>query len=83
MQVSVAEVGQPGGEIFSFTVCSPSALARTGSGRFVTHTLVQQAFSWSALRARLEKLLAQCGSCESWADVIQRLSPFLRYNDAD
>jgi hypothetical protein len=82
MQVSLRERDEAGGEVFSFTVCSPSALLGVESGRFVTHTLLLMPFRWDALRARVDKLLAQCGSCTTWNEVIDRLSPFLRHDDA-
>lgn len=82
VQVSLGEVGQPGGEVFSFTACSPSALGRTGDGRFISHTLLITAFDWVVIKARIEKLLLHVSSCESWAQAIQRLSPFLRHDDA-
>jgi Immunity protein 8 len=83
VQVALSEAGKPGKEVFSLTVCSPSALLETESGKFLTHTLVLTPFRWDSLRARLEKLLAQCNSCETWNDVIKRLAPFLRYDDTD
>ena len=82
MQISVSEVGGSGGEVFSLAICTPAALLKTEGGTFLSHTLVLTPFSWDSLRARLDKLLAQCGSCDSWGDVIHRLSPFLRHDDA-
>ena len=82
MQVRLSERGEAGGEVFSFTVCSPSALSDVDSGRFVTHTLVLMPFRWDTLRARLDKLLSQCSSCTTWHEVIDRLLPFLRHDDA-
>ena len=82
MQISVSEAGGSGDEVFSLTICAPTALLKTESGRFLAHTLVLAPFSWDTLRARLDKLLAQCGSSDTWDDVIHRLSPFLRHDDA-
>ncbi len=82
MQLSLSEPGKPGGEVFSLTVWSPSSLSKVGSGRFVSQTLVLVPFRWDTLRARLENLLAHCGGCTTWDEVIERLSPFLRYDDA-
>jgi hypothetical protein len=45
MQVAVSELGKPDEEVFGFTVCSPSALARVTTDRFVSHTLVLDRFS--------------------------------------
>ena len=82
VQVSIEEVGQPGTETFGFTVCSPSEIARTESGTFVTATLVLDRFSWEAIRARVDKLLMHTGSATTWAEVIRRLSGAISYSDA-
>jgi hypothetical protein len=80
-QIRVGVVGQTASEVFSLTVSSPSALSQAPSGTFVTSTLVLDRFDWLTLRRRVEKLLAQCGDCRDWSEVIQRLSGFLRHND--
>ena len=77
IQAAIEEVGQPGHEVFGFTVCSPSQLARTESGTFVTATLVLERFSWEAIRGRLDKLLMHTRSAETWSEVIERLSGVL------
>jgi hypothetical protein len=81
MQVSIGEAREPGGEVFGFTVCSPSALARAESGTFVGPTLVLQPFNWEALEICLTKLLRHAGSCADWECVVKRLAGFLRYSD--
>jgi hypothetical protein len=81
MQVELSEKEQSGGEVFSFTVCSPSSLAQTSSGTFVQTTLVLNQFSWQVVQDRLEKLIAQCYSCENWSDVVNTLSGYLQYNN--
>ena len=81
-QVALGMVDQVGREVFSLRVCSPTALARTEAGTFVTNTLVVEQFSWAALRGRLEKLLAQCNGSRDWDEAIRRLSGCLRHNDA-
>ena len=82
VQAAIEEVGQPGHEVFGFTVCSPSELARTEPGTFVTATLVLERFSWEAVRERLDKLLMHTRSAETWSEVIERLSGVLSYSDA-
>jgi hypothetical protein len=82
VQLSIGERGQRGAEVFGLTVCSPSQL-RAEDGQFVTHTLVMRAFSWKALRSRLEKLLRHVGAPRAtrWAEVIERLKPYLHASD--
>ena len=82
VQVSIEEVGRPGTEVFAFTVCSPSALARVEPGTFIAHTLVLERFSWEAIRARLDKLLMHTGSASTWDEVIRTLSGALSPSDA-
>lgn len=82
VQVSLGEPNARGAEVFSFEVCSPSALAETRPGAFVSTTLVLARFEWAAIHERLTKLLHHCGGCDTWADTISRLSPFLRHDDA-
>ena len=81
-QVAIGAIGQPGHEVFSLTICSPSALAEATSDTFLTHTLVLDRFDWSRVRSPIDKLLLQCGGCRDWARVVQNLSGFLRYNGA-
>lgn len=81
MQVAVSEVGNPGEEIFGFTICSASALKRVKSNRFVSHTLVLDRFSWSSVRQRLQKLFLHVDSCEDWECVLRKLSCCLKYAD--
>ena len=83
LNASVAEVGQEGAEVFECRVCTPSALAATPGGRFVTATLVLDDFSWEAVRERLATLLRQCDGSADWGEAIRRLSPYLRYSDGD
>ena len=82
VQVAIGAVGEVGREVFSMTICSQSALAKTAPGTFLTHTLVLDRFDWSRVRSRIEKLLRQCDGCHDWAQVMDRLSGFLLYNDA-
>ena len=81
MQVSLGESGKPGGEVFSFTVSSPSALSTTESNRFISHTLVLDSFDWMSIQKRLEKLLRHATSCKNWDEVIKNLSGCLKYSD--
>ena len=81
MQVSLGEAGKPGGEVFTFNVSSPSALAKIESNRFISHTLVLDSFDWERINKRLEKLLLHTVSCMSWNEVIKSLSGYLRYSD--
>lgn len=81
MQVSLGEAGKPGGEVFDFMVCSPSALARVESGSFVSHALVLQPFSWESVEIRLKKLLRHAESCADWECAIKKLAGLLRYSD--
>jgi hypothetical protein len=83
MQVAVGEIGAEGHEVFGFDVVSPAASARADVGSFVSQTLVLSRFDWDVVRARVEEVLAQCDTCVSWQDAIRRLSPTLRYADAD
>ena len=83
VSVALGEVGTAGHEVFYFTVSSPCRLATTECGSFVLNTLVLETFDWTAIRNRLQKLLAHCASAESWDAVISRVSGFLRYADAD
>jgi hypothetical protein len=81
MQVSLGEAGKPGGEVFSFSVSSPSALAKIEPNRFVGHTLVLDYFRWESIKYRLEKLFTHTESCASWIEVINRLAGYLKYSD--
>jgi hypothetical protein len=81
MQVSLGEAGKPGGEVFDFTVCSPSALARVELGSFVCHRLVLRPFSWESIEARLRKLIRHAESCADWECTIKKLAGLLRYTD--
>ena len=81
MQVSLGEVGKPGGEVFSFSVSSPSALAQIESNRFISHTLVLDYFGWVSIHKRLEKLLMHTASCTNWNEIIRSLSGYLKYSD--
>ena len=82
VQVSIGEIGSPGGEVFSLSVCSVSALSEIESGRFVTCTLILERFDWDIIRVRIGKLLRHCESSQEWTDVISTLSPFMRHDDA-
>ena len=82
IQVMIGEKGQPGGEVFGLTVCSPSQLV-AGDGAFITTTLVLESFSWDRLGARLQKLLLSTSSCGSWNEVIHELRPYLSSNEHD
>jgi len=81
MQVCIGERGAIGGEVFNFKVCSRSAFDHVQSGTFVSHVLVLEPFNWSALEARLMKLLHHADSCTDWDCVIKKLAGFLRYSD--
>jgi hypothetical protein len=82
VQVAIGAAGHTGREVFSLRVCSPSALARVEPGTFITSTLVLGQFSWTSLRHRLDRLLAQSDDCRDWVEAIQRLSGSLLHNDA-
>lgn len=81
MQVSLGEPGKPGGEVFSFNVSSPSALAQIESNHFICNTLVLDHFDWASIEKRLEKLLMHVSSCANWNEVIKNLSGCLKYSD--
>ena len=81
MQVSLGEAGKPGGEVFSFNVSSPSALAQIESNRFISHTFVLDYFDWKSIKKRIEKLLMLTASCKNWNEVIKSLSGYLKYSD--
>ena len=81
MQVSLAEAGKPGGEVFSFNVSSPSALVRLESNRFISHTPVLESFNWKSIKNRIEKLLSHTASCRDWNEVIKNLSGYLKHSD--
>jgi len=79
IQAEVGEVGEVGGEVFGFTVCSPSRLAQAEPGMFITDTLVLDRFDWEVIRTRLDKLLMHAQSCNTWDEVIGRLAGMLRH----
>ena len=81
VQVALNEIGDGGSEVYGLNVCSPSVLARTESGAFVSHTLVLERFSWEAIRARLDKLLMHTRSASTWDEVNARLSGLLFPSD--
>lgn len=81
IQVSIGEIGRTGGEVFSFSVASPSQLARYEAGRFITGTLVLDKFSWSAIEGRLQKLLSFADSAANWQEVIESFQGILQYAD--
>lgn len=81
VQVAVGKGGEAGHEVFGFSVCSPTALARVEAGMFISHALVLKRFDWGAIRARVEKLLMHVQSCEEWECVIKRLAGTLEYAD--
>ncbi|MGP3789324.1 Imm8 family immunity protein [Pseudomonas sp. B392_1p] len=81
VQVAISKSGEAGHEVFGFSVCSASALARADAGMFVGHTLVLARFDWAAIRARVEKLLLHVQSCTEWECVIKQLAGTLEYSD--
>lgn len=83
LQVSIGEVGKPGGEVFALAVCSSKALLKTESGEFLNNTLVIEKFDWMIIQNRITKLLSFCQSASSWKEVILRLSGCLRYSDEE
>lgn len=82
LQISVEEIGKEGYEVFDARVCSPSALSRTPSGKFVS-ALVLDHFDWTQIQKRLEKLLLHTSSCETWAAAIEKLAPYIQHADAE
>jgi hypothetical protein len=80
MQVSLGELDKPGGEVFSFSVCSPDQLQNVEHGQFLSHVLVLESFSWAELTQRLQKLLRHTQTATSWAEVISALSGCLRHS---
>ena len=82
LQLRLGVPGERGGEVFSLQVRSPNAMQRVGSGSFVSNTLVLDHFDWSAIRARIEKVLDLARGSRDWSEVIQRLSGFLKHEDA-
>jgi len=74
-------VGEPGREVFEFTVASADQLAEAEAGAFVSHVLVLKEFSWGVIRERLEKLLRHTESCANWEDAIRVLAGYLRWSD--
>jgi hypothetical protein len=83
MHMSLNEVGTSGAEVFSFQVMSPSALARTAPGRFLSHVLVLEQFSWNQIQTHLEKLLRHTRGCSTWDCVLLTLSSYVHYADAE
>lgn len=81
LQVSLGDSGKPGGEVFSFSVSSPSALSQVNPNRFISHTLVLERFEWKDIRTSIEKLLRHTDSCTNWNEVIKSLSGYLKYSD--
>ena len=83
VQVALAQQGEPGREVFGFTVASVDRLAEEAEpGRFVSHVLVLDAFSWAAIRGRIENLLQHAESCANWQEAIRVLAGYLRWSDA-
>ncbi len=82
VQVALAQQGEPGREVFEFTVAPADRLAATEDGAFVSHVLVLNDFSWAVIRERLEKLLRHTESCANWQDAIRVLAGYLRWSDA-
>ena len=81
-QVAVKETGRPGHEVFGFMVCSPQALLKTPSGKFIRATLVVGEFSWETIRTTVEKMLLQCRSCSTWQQTIDKLRGYLDHADS-
>lgn len=81
LQISIGEVGKPGGEVFNCRVCSVSALANAQPGQFISHTLVLEKFDWSEIKKRIDKLLLHVSSCKDWDCVIKQLYPCIQYAD--
>lgn len=82
LQISIGEVGKPGGEVFSLTVCSPSMIEKE-SGLFIQHTLVLDKFDWEIVNRRIEKLLTLVQNSTSWNEVILKLAGLLHYSDGE
>ena len=79
--VSLSEIEEPGSEVFYLTVCDSKTLCEIENGRFVSHTLVLEQFSWDDIKYRIEKLLRHTESAKNWDEVILALSGCLRYSD--
>jgi len=74
IELSVGPDDETGGaEIFSFTVVTPTALAREQLPRWGRGKLIVSHFDWAAVRHAAERLLAHAGG-ESWRDVATSLS---------
>jgi hypothetical protein len=83
IQLSIGEVGKPGGEVFYLTVISPNALSRIEPGIFLDNTLVIDEFDWDVIRRRITKLFSFCQNATDWKEVILRLAGCLRYSDGE
>ncbi len=81
--INIGEKEKMGSEVFYLNVCSPSQLAKTESGKFISSTLVLDEFDWNVLKNRLNKILDFCRSARDWNEVILRLATFFKYADED
>jgi len=76
--------GQEGGDIFSFTVCSPKWFAKQNNDKpvFVRHYIFMNEYNDFALKALIKELVVKT-SGNSWEEIALQLSRYLFWEFED
>jgi Immunity protein 8 len=73
IEATIGPKGREGGDIFGFTAITPSAISGSHERRRGRGYFILPEFSWSAVDAALQRLVAQC-SGPSWGSVCSLLN---------
>ncbi len=80
-----AEIGpseSDGSEIFSFEVCTPSALEADSRPTWLKGVLLVESFDWHSVEQAILQYLMQC-SGDSWDEIARKLSRQLNWEFED
>ena len=82
VQAEIGAHGSHGADTFSLIVATPLALTDGGFPRWGHGLLLVESFSWSMVRAALEKVLRHC-EAEDWDGIAAKIGRYLDWEFDD
>ncbi|NLS19058.1 hypothetical protein HGP16_21190 [Rhizobium sp. P40RR-XXII] len=82
--VTVGPEGVPGGDIFSFQVCTPRWLAHSAGGKpcFIRHTILMDEYDEDVLKSTVRKLVENTTG-NSWEEIAKKLARYMFWEFED
>ena len=84
VDVTLSQEGSPGGDIFSFEVCTPRWLAEHGERKphFIRHVILMDEYDEEGMKSLVRQLVENTTG-ETWSEVAEKLARYMFWEFED